>query len=106
MLESSFHWANDHGCLTGDCPHENANQCVKSLATHVAQLAKEGLAAERDAKRWLWLRAHINMRQYYPDDTNRSHTDIVMEYTRPGTFETPDDLVDAAMEGDDDDQTG
>lgn len=39
-----------HGCLTGDCPHDNANQCVEALKEYVAQMeqAELELQAERD----------------------------------------------------------
>jgi len=30
-----------HGCFTGDCPHSNANECVASLKSYVAELERQ-----------------------------------------------------------------
>lgn len=43
----SLEGAASHGCLTGDCPHGNANECVKSLGETMSEIedgAKSALA--------------------------------------------------------------
>ena len=30
-----------HGCFTGDCPHETANDCIRALRVYVAELEAE-----------------------------------------------------------------
>ena len=37
-----------HGCLTGDCPHDNANQCVEALKEYVAQMEQAELELQAE----------------------------------------------------------
>lgn len=37
-----FEWADTHGCLTGDCPHSTANECLAELIKHCQEIARRG----------------------------------------------------------------
>jgi polyhydroxyalkanoate synthesis regulator phasin len=39
--EPSSGYADLHGCLTGDCPHDNANQCVRDLGELIGEMKQE-----------------------------------------------------------------
>jgi len=39
-----FEWAPDHGCLTGDCPHERQAECTRAVEKHVNEIARCGNA--------------------------------------------------------------
>jgi hypothetical protein len=40
-LEGKIAGVRYHGCLTGDCPHDDANDCLKSLSKDVEDICKE-----------------------------------------------------------------
>lgn len=35
--------ADCHGCLSGDCPHQTANECLMALTEHVFEIHEAGL---------------------------------------------------------------
>lgn len=37
-----FEWADMHGCLTGDCPHDNVHDCVESITEHMKDVSAHG----------------------------------------------------------------
>ena len=47
-----LHWmltrmaAQDHGCLTGDCPHDDQNDCVDSLLKHWTEEGQENAGGQ------------------------------------------------------------
>jgi len=40
-LEKYASYTDRHGCLTGDCPHLNANECVKAVGATLVNVMKD-----------------------------------------------------------------
>ena len=40
-----------HACVTGDCDHDNANDCVKAISEHAAELEDENRVLRDECKR-------------------------------------------------------
>lgn len=46
--QSVFELGEYHGCLTGDCPHDSASECVESLREYVKELCEAGWRLEAE----------------------------------------------------------
>ncbi len=42
-LVDNVKWSSFHGCFTGDCPHDNANDCVAAIREFHEELGRSVL---------------------------------------------------------------
>jgi len=47
-----FDLGTDHGCLTGDCPHERTEECFGVIREYVAELVSAGKRCEAENAEW------------------------------------------------------
>lgn len=52
-----FELGTEHGCLTGDCPHERGNECDADIRRYIAELCNEGQRLQERVER---LEGHLN----------------------------------------------
>lgn len=45
---SSLTWLDSHWCVTGDCPHQTAQECADTLIDEVKQIAEQAREALRE----------------------------------------------------------
>jgi hypothetical protein len=74
-----------NGCFTGDCPHDNANECVRHLAGYVAEL-------ERDAERGVGGRAEPTLEQAHAN-VDGIAPDAWMIHEEDGEFDPSGDVL-------------
>ncbi len=60
LLSGAFELADNFACLTGDCPHEDGDDCLQSIAEYVRELAAEALRVESYLKCVVRNCAHID----------------------------------------------
>ena len=51
MSEGLFELGTDHGCITGDCPHQDKSLCAEAIEKFVADLCQCGKELETQVVR-------------------------------------------------------
>jgi len=67
-LEEYASYTGRHGCLTGDCPHLNANECVKAVGATLVYVMKDAQAGWDHADKLAELSGRLDNVAEHADD--------------------------------------